>query len=412
MHEQSAKCGIHRIDQPTMVLAAQASVDASTPAEASPVSSSQKGAATPLGISPIRSIAICCAYSVLSTSCVLHNKFLLSSILPHANLLLLAQDLFTISLLMIFSSRLMKNAPGPISSLHIPVTLHHSPGDWVIGLCYSFNVVTGIWCLGYLSVPMFSSIKRCSVIAVWLIEAIFSPTATTWPTLQPLLLLIGGTVLMSYYDLQFSAIGYFFGALSCVFQASSFELGKRLVNHGKDLWSVVLINAIVSLTVQLTYITCSDEMPALSSVVDYLFGGTGTLGDGPSSIPFFITALKSGSRADVAASLSPQKLWAHLILNATFIAVMNYVIFLNCSVNSPLAHAVTGNVKGLVTVTAGVVLFSVPLTSMAVVGIFLGFVGGAWFSWVKVRHQQPKEGNPVLGACVVDVGKEKSSEIR
>ncbi|CUG89149.1 Hypothetical protein, putative [Bodo saltans] len=89
-----------------------------------------------------RSIAICGAYCVLSSCCILHNKFLLSSILPHANTLLLAQDVFTISLLMIFSSRLVKNAPGPISALHIPVTVHHNPGDWVIGLCYSFCVVT------------------------------------------------------------------------------------------------------------------------------------------------------------------------------------------------------------------------------------------------------------------------------
>jgi hypothetical protein len=343
------------------------------------------------GSSTTRAVAICGAYCVLSSCCILHNKFLLSSILPHANTLLLAQDVFTLTLLMIFSSRVVKNAPSPVSALYIPVTVYHSPGDWIIGLCYSFNVVAGVWCLGYLSVPMFSSIKRCNIIVVWIIEVIWSRGSSTWPTLKPLILLLGGTLLMSYYDLQFSSIGYIFGVLSCVFQSVSFELGKRLVNHGKDLWSVLLINSLVSTTVQLTYMTVAGELPILQSVIEYLLGGAGigTL-DSSSSVPLFLTMLTSGNRVDVAASLFPQKLWMHLLFNALLIAMMNYVIFLNCSVNSPLAHAVTGNVKSVVTVIAGILIFAVPMRSMAIVGIVVGFSGGAWFSWIKLQHQQNK----------------------
>ncbi|CUG89150.1 transmembrane protein, putative [Bodo saltans] len=134
----------------------------------------------------------------------------------------------------------------------------------------------------------------------------------------------------------------------------------------------------------------SGEVPVLRSVVNYLLGGTGTLGGEQSSMPYFLTMLNSGNRVDVAASLYPQRLWMHLLLNATLISMMNYVIFLNCSVNSPLAHAVTGNVKGVITVIAGIVLFSVPMRPMAMVGIVVGFSGGAWFSLVKLQHQQAK----------------------
>lgn len=335
-----------------------------------------------------RSIGICAAYCFLSSGCVLHNKYLLSSIFPHENSLLLAQNVFTITLLVIFSSNVVKNAPAPIAAMHIPLTLYHNAGDWVIGLCYSLNVVTGIWCLGYLSVPMFSSIKRCNIIVVWIIEAIWSRTSSTWPTFQPLLLLLSGTLLMSYYDLQFSAIGYFFGAMSCVFQSVSFELGKRLVNHGKDLWSVLLINSIVSTVVQLVYMTFAGELPILSSIANYLLGGDGGASTSALGVPVFLSVLRKGSPTEVAATLTADRLWAHLLLNAFLIAMMNYVIFLNCSVNSPLAHAVTGNVKGIMTVISGVILFAVPMKSMAAVGIMVGFVGGCWFSWVKLQHQQ------------------------
>ncbi|CUG89151.1 transmembrane protein, putative [Bodo saltans] len=251
-----------------------------------------------------RALGICAAYCFLSSGCVLHNKFLLSSIFPHENSLLLAQNVFSITLLMIFSSRFVKNGAAPIAALHIPVTLHHNAGDWWIGLCYSFNVVTGIWCLGYLSVPMFSSIKRCNILVVWVIEAVFAQTATTWPTFKPLLILLGGTLLMSFYDLQFSAIGYFFGAMSCVFQSVAFELGKRLVNNGKDLWSVLLINSVVSTAVQLTYMLLAGELPILTSTLGYLFGGRGNPAEF-SEVPHFLTVLRKGNPADVADTLSP-----------------------------------------------------------------------------------------------------------
>jgi hypothetical protein len=333
-----------------------------------------------------RALSICAAYCFLSSGCVLHNKYLLSSIFPHENSLLLAQNAFTILLLLMLSSRFVKNGPPVIAALHVPVTLYHNLGDWVIGLCYSFNVVTGIWCLGYLSVPMFSSIKRCNIIVVWIIEAMCAQTATTWPTFKPLLVLLGGTLMMSYYDLHFSLPGYVFGAMSCVFQSASFELGKRLVNNGKDLWSVLLINSLVSTGVQLVYMLFAGELPILTSTVGYLFGGRGNPEEF-SEIPHFLTVLRKGNPGDVAEVLTPQTLWFHLVLNAVLIAVMNYVIFLNCSVNSPLAHAVTGNVKGIMTVGLGIVMFAVPIRAMAGVGIVIGFIGGCWFSWVKLQHQ-------------------------
>eukprot|EP00331_Platyophrya_macrostoma_P021182 CAMPEP_0176471996 /NCGR_PEP_ID=MMETSP0127-20121128/41472_1 /TAXON_ID=938130 /ORGANISM="Platyophrya macrostoma, Strain WH" /LENGTH=85 /DNA_ID=CAMNT_0017866765 /DNA_START=854 /DNA_END=1108 /DNA_ORIENTATION=+ len=80
-----------------------------------------------------------------------------------------------------------------------------------------------------------------------------------WPTI----LFVVGTALMSYYDLQFSALGYLFGGMSCVLQSVSFELGKRLVNHGKDLWSVLLINALASTVIQVLFMAATGEAQSL-----------------------------------------------------------------------------------------------------------------------------------------------------
>jgi drug/metabolite transporter (DMT)-like permease len=141
-----------------------------------------------------------------------------------------------------------------------------------------------------------------------------------------------------------------FGSLSCIFQGASFELGKRLVEHQGSLWSVLMLNSLVSTALQFVTIVVTNELPALSP-----------------------------------SSMTPLMLF-HLILNSCLVMVMNYFIFLNCSVNSPLAHAVTGNIKAVLTVAAGIVLFSTPISGMGYIGLVISFGGGGWFSSVKLNE--------------------------
>mmetsp|Transcript_34435 Transcript_34435/g.40270 ORF Transcript_34435/g.40270 Transcript_34435/m.40270 type:complete len:367 (-) Transcript_34435:459-1559(-) len=326
---------------------------------------------------PPRAIGACVAYCVTSTLCVLHNKYILSKVLPSGSALLLVQNVLTIAFLCVASSSFVgKNPVNFIRSCHLKLTLYHSPGDWIIGVCYSMCVVTGVWSLNYLSVPMFTSIKMCTIVVVWLIEFVSSRTETTMQCLLPTLLFIFGTMLMSYYDLQFSALGYLFGAISCVLQAASFELGKRLVNHGKDLWSVLLINALVSAGIQIVLMLGTGEAQSL-----LLYG----------QFQLPASATQAQVHAAALASTTPTHILVlNLLLNGVMVIALNYSVFLNCSVNSPLAHVVTGNTKSILTVVSGTILFAVPMRAMAILGICMGLVSSGWFSWVKFRHQSAK----------------------
>ena len=293
------------------------------------------------------SLTVCGLYCVLSSLCVLHNKFLLSSIYPHENCLLLFQNVFTIVFLEVGKS---------FGSKVITYEVQSTSGDWIVGLFYSLNVVTGLWALNYLSVPMFSAMKRCNIIVVWIIEYLFARKPSTVRALSPLIALLAGTFIASSNDLQFSALGYFFGTLSCVFQGASFELGKRLVEHQGSLWSVLMLNSLVSTILQLVTIVATNELPAL-----------------------------------YPASMTPRILF-HLVLNSMMVMVMNYSVFLNCSVNSPLAHAVTGNLKAVLTVVAGILLFATPISFMGYVGLIISFAGGGWFSFVKLNEAKAAKG--------------------
>ena len=297
------------------------------------------------------SVLICVAYCVSSSICVLHNKFLLSNYFPHENYLLLVQNLFT--MLFIAAGRLM-------GSTTVTFELYRGRGrlsDWVIGVCYSCNVVCGMWALHYMSVPMFSALKRCNIVVVWIIEYVFSRKPTTVTSLRPIVVLLVGTTIAAHNDLEFHALGYLYGALSCVFQGSSFELGRRFVTshqeNGVGLWSVLMLNSMASTAVQVLYILLSGELLELS--------------------PFW--------RWDLS-------LWAHLLFNCVAIMGMNYVIFLNCFVNSPLSHAVTGNLKAVVTTVSGIVLFHTKVTGLGYLGLGTSFAGGALFSKVKYEESQ------------------------
>jgi hypothetical protein len=280
---------------------------------------------------------------------------------------------------------------GVLSILHSfapRYTLYHSKGDWIVGLTFSLSVITGIYCLSYLTVPTFAAVKKSGMLFSWLIE-LSNPTATTVACLPSLITVALGSVCQAWYDLEFSVPGVVHGLLSCFFQSASFEIGKRMITHGKDLWSVLLINSLVFLGVQILYMSMYSEGYLIEALV-----GAVVLGDeGALQIITNKKDLWSSHHqhvhhdhavaAAVVARATRSQVGFNVLFNCTLVLLMNFSIFLNCSVNSPLAHVVTGNVKAIFTTICAIVLFDLTLHRMGYLGIAVGAAGGAWFSWIK-----------------------------
>lgn len=290
-------------------------------------------------------VGVCVVYSVLSGWCVIHNKFILANVFPDSNCLLLVQNVFTLLFVALGKTFLGLKVNVRLSSME----------DWVVGFAYSLNVLCGLWSLHFLIVPMFSALKRCNVIVVWIIEFLFARRETTLDTFRALLVLLGGTFIASYHDLQFSAVGYALAIASCIFQGSSFELGRRFVEKKGDTWSALTMNSLASLCMQVVFLTLS------GSIVHLL-----------------------------PSNLSSRQLF-HLALNAVSCMLMNYAIILNCTVNSSLAHAVTGNVKAIATTAVSIAFFHLRLTGPSYVGLGISFLGAAWFSVVKYRAEMLRQ---------------------
>jgi len=78
----------------------------------------------------------------------------------------------------------------------------------------------------------------------------------------------------------------------------------------------------------------------------------------------------------------------HVMLNGLSAFVLNFAIFLNCNVNSPLAIGVTGNAKAVVTTLVGVGWFQRPLTFLGILGLVLNTIGAALYSLLKCSQHR------------------------
>lgn len=307
-----------------------------------------------------RSAAVCGLFIVLSTFSTLYNKYILNDVFPGSNGLLLAQNFFSIVLLLLLRrAGIIRFNPRVFSWT-----------DWITGVLYSVNVMTGLWSLKFVSIVMFGMLKRCTVVASFAIELFLlrravaagsaprSQLAATWRCSWPLAVMVLGTLLGGANDLTFNLTGYLLAMLSCVSQAASFEAGRHAAKASDGgIAGVLFTNSVVSLLLQTAMVIVTGEIAQLFD-------------------PKYTTI----------------KVWLHFLTNGVALLTMNFSVFLNCYVNSPLAHAVTGNLKGVATTLFGVLVFVTPMSFFGWMGVMGNFTGAAWFSLVRMKKvDRPKQ---------------------
>ena len=287
--------------------------------------------------------AICAAFIFFSCSLTLHNKYIFVHVMKSSNVLLFIQNL--VGLLMLFASRRLGwiKFEGRIDTLT----------DLMVGLSYAVNVITGLWALSFLNLVVFASIKRCTIAVTWVLEFVNPTTrnATTLRALAPVALMVGGAVAGIHFGDGVSMAGVSLAAMSCVFQGISFELSRQSSNKADTVWPSVYSNGVLSLFVLVPVLLVTDDWQLFEAL-----------------------KLRVGAVSLVL----------HLAVNGVLSFALNFFVFLNCYVNSPLAHAVTGNMR--------IVFVSIPsLMMFESIGVEGGlamlciFASGVWFSYVRIK---------------------------
>jgi len=226
-----------------------------------------------------------------------------------------------------------------------------------VSLCFIANVVLGMVALRGTNIPMFATLRRLTVMMVVLCEVIVLRKKQTGLTVTSVLIMVLGSFIGGWGDLQFDLYGYCMVLLNNLVTALNLVFIKKTLSDTKlaaDTFGVLYYNSLISIPFLLVLSALSGELGALSTYPHW---------HNPSfQVSFLISALMS--------------------------FLMNYSTYWCTEVNSALTTSVTGQVKNVLSSFAALSMFGMKATPMLVSGLTVGLIGSIMYAYAV--HLQDK----------------------
>lgn len=219
--------------------------------------------------------------------------------------------------------------------------------------------MSGIAALRYLTIPMFSTLRKSTAMIVLILEGIILKKKAKPSVWLAILIMVCGGLIAGLTDLSFSALGYFLVGVCCFATALYLVLIVRVTNSSKlGTFALLYYNNMLALPLMLGYLVfCTQELENVKTF-KYLYN------------PKFLT---------------------FLVFSAAQATLLNVAIFLCTKLNSPLATTVTGQMKDFVTVGFGLFLFGdVKLSVPNLIGLGISLLGSVMYSLVKLFAARAK----------------------
>ncbi|XRA99106.1 UDP-N-acetylglucosamine/UDP-glucose/GDP-mannose transporter [Pycnococcus provasolii] len=303
-------------------------------------------------VSKLESIATCVAYGTVSISITLFNKAVFSVYnFNFPNIVLLLQLFISLVLLQV----LRKN---PLVRRD-QTTAEQRRNATPMMLFWIAYVVSGVYALQHLNVPMFNVIRRTSVLPVLVGEYLIYNRVPSLPSGGAIALMVAGAWVAGIGDMDYNALGYFW-AVVCVICTCAYLLLLKRVKESSGLSDATLLwlNNMYSFPLMLLW-TC---------------GGTNECVD-----------VWSYPR------LSEPSFIGFLLVSASQALLLNLAIYRCTAVNSALATTIVGNVKDVLLTTVGLFLFGdVTFNRTNLAGLGLGLAGGISYSVINLMKRMPK----------------------
>lgn len=301
---------------------------------------------TPAPVASVgRAVAACALYGTSSVAITFFNKAVFSVFHFHYPVFMtLVQILFCLAALRIANALGFLKLPPVTKELAITV--------FPLAFFWWLYAVTGLVALRYLTIPMFSTLRKFTSLVVLVGETLILRKRSPPSVWLSVLLIVAGGCLAGATDRSASAIGYLLVGICCVATAAYLVLIVRVgASSGLDSVGMLYYNNLLSLPL----------------VLSFLAVGTSELR--------FVRSFPS---------LSSPTFWGVFGASSALATVLNFSVFFCTNVNSPLATTVTGQVKDMVTISVGSFAFGdVTLTPPNVAGLLLSILGSALFCGVK-----------------------------
>ena len=208
-----------------------------------------------------------------------------------------------------------------------------------VSLMFLGNVISGLGSTQALNLPMFTALRRFSILMTMMGEYLVLSSVPSNPVAISVAMMVGGAVIAAVFDLTFNAWGYFYILLNDIFTAlNGVYLKKASLSSKCSKMAVLFYNS------------------AFSSFFVIIFFMTGQMYYYDHNV-----GSAEGSELDRVLRF---KGWMKLdfillfVLAATMGSVLNYSIFLCTSVNSALTTAVVGCLKNVLTTYVSMVLLT------------------------------------------------------
>ncbi|CAM9180315.1 unnamed protein product, partial [Ectocarpus fasciculatus] len=208
-----------------------------------------------------------------------------------------------------------------------------------VSLMFLGNVISGLGSTQALNLPMFTALRRFSILMTMIGEYLVLSSVPSSPVAVSVAMMVGGAVIAAAFDLTFNAWGYFYILLNDVFTAlNGVYLKKASLSSKCSKMAVLFYNS------------------AFSSFFVFIFFMAGQM-------YYYDHNVGSAEGSELDRVLRFEG-WQDpnfillFVLAATMGSVLNYSIFLCTSVNSALTTAVVGCLKNVMTTYVSMILLT------------------------------------------------------
>lgn len=317
-------------------------------------------------------------YGVSSILVIFTNKAVMTTFgFPYVDFIATVQFVMTVFILSIFIALRKIDVPPLTWSIAFEVL--------PIALMFLGNVLCGLGSTRALSIPMFTALRRFSMLMIMLAEWCLLHVKPSPPVVLSISLMISGSILAACYDLSYDAGGYFMIFLNNAFTALNGVYMKKASISGKcTKMGVLFYNSLFSAVIMLTFFfgehffshTMEEEFAALTS------GAKSLRGAGDMAPAYRLSTL---SKVSQHPGWNDTSFLLMILLSASMGSILNYSIFLCTTINSALTTAVVGTTKNIATTYIGMFAFSdYTFNWFNFVGINISIVGSIYYSYVTI----------------------------
>lgn len=257
-------------------------------------------------------------YAISSLSVIFVNKIVLSSYaFPSSNTLALAQ--FTVTAVSLWVLKIL--GISKICNFSMSMVKTVAP----LTIIFLMNVLSGLVGTKRISLPMFTVLRRFSILITMLMEHHFLKIKPSALVQVSVLLMLIGAVVASLSDLSFDAYGYMMIFTNNFFTAAyGIAMKKVMQDPSISKSSVMYYNAVFSSVAMMLILGLAGEVDGVINYPEW------------SNTGFMIAFALASSMG----------------------SILNYSIFVCTNVNTPLTTTVVGALKNILTSYLGMVLVS------------------------------------------------------